>query len=200
MDIILLEKIEGHGKIGDVVNVKNGFARNFLLPLKKALRATKENTAFFEAKKAEIEKKNADDFATAEALAKKVDGTTLIVIRGAGDSGHLYGSVSAKDVSAMLAEKGFKIDSTCIRIDNPIKEIGIRSLKVVLHADVKCDVVVNVARTEDEAKNAEKKNKDSANAAELKADKKSAKKDIEEAAAETVDAMPVSAERFEDEA
>ncbi|MDR2934045.1 MAG: 50S ribosomal protein L9 [Rickettsiales bacterium] len=180
MDIILLEKIEGKGKIGDVVKVKNGFARNFLFPLKKALRATKENIAFFEAKKSEIEKKNTDALAVAEALAKKVDGTSLIVIRGAGDSGHLYGSVSSKDVAEMLAGKGFKIESNCIRIDNPIKEIGIYNLKIVLHADVKANVIVNVARTEDEAKNALKKMQDDAKSAELKATKKVAKKSEEE--------------------
>jgi len=161
MDIVLLEKIEKRGNIGDVIKVKNGFARNYLFPLKKALRATKENISFFESKKAEIEKKNTDAINEARTQAQKIDGLSLTMIRGAGDSGHLYGSVTSKDVASMLNDKGIKIDSKCVRIDTPIKEIGIYSLKIVLHADVKANITVNVARTEDEANNAIKKLKDS---------------------------------------
>ena len=154
MEIVLLEKIEGHGNIGDVVKVKNGFARNYLFPLKKALRATKENIAFFESKKSEIEKKNIEAINDASVIANKVNGLSLVVIRSAGDSGHLYGSVSSKDIASLLSIKGIQIDNKCIHIDNPIKEIGIYKLKVVLHADVKAEITINVARTEDEASKA----------------------------------------------
>ena len=170
MDIVLLEKIEKRGNIGDVIKVKNGFARNYLFPQKKALRATKENIAFFESKKIEIEKKNNEAIENAKILAQKIDGLSLVVIRGAGDSGHLYGSVSSKDISYILNSKnGIQVDSKCIRIDNPIKEIGIYDLKVVLHADVKANITINVARSEDEANNAIKK---------IKTLEKSGKKDV----------------------
>jgi large subunit ribosomal protein L9 len=154
MDIILLEKIEGHGKIGDIIKVKNGFARNYLFPLKKALRATKENIKFFETKKSEIEHKNNEAIKAASDLGKKIDNLSLIIIRQAGDSGHLYGSVSSKDIAEALNQKGFKVDSHCIRISNPIKEIGIFSIQIALHTDVVVSITVNVARSEDEAKSA----------------------------------------------
>lgn len=179
MEIILLEKIKGHGDIGDIVRVKDGFAKNYLFPLKKALRATKENKAFFESKKAEIEKRNADALKEAETLVKKIDGLSLVVIRQAGDSGHLYGSVSSKDLSALLKEKGYQVNNNYIKIDTPIKEIGIYTINIDLHADVVAKISVNVARSDDEAKSALKKLAEEAKKAEAK--KKSAAKKADKA-------------------
>ena len=179
MEIILLEKIKGHGNIGDIVRVKDGFAKNYLFPLKKALRATKENKAFFESKKAEIEKRNADALKEAETLVKKIDGLSLVVIRQAGDSGHLYGSVSSKDLSALLKEKGYQVNNNYIKIDTPIKEIGIYTINIDLHADVVAKISVNVARSDDEAKSALKKLAEEAKKAEAK--KKSAAKKADKA-------------------
>ena len=179
MEIILLEKIKGHGDIGDIVRVKDGFAKNYLFPLKKALRATKENKAFFESKKAEIEKRNAEALKEAETLVKKIDGLSLVVIRQAGDSGHLYGSVSSKDLSALLKEKGYQVNNNYIKIDTPIKEIGIYTINIDLHADVVAKISVNVARSDDEAKSALKKLAEEAKKAEAK--KKSAAKKADKA-------------------
>ncbi len=179
MEIILLEKIKGHGDIGDIVRVKDGFAKNYLFPLKKALRATKENKAFFESKKAEIEKRNAEALKEAETLVKKIDGLSLVVIRQAGDSGHLYGSVSSKDLSALLKEKGYQVNNNYIKIDTPIKEIGIYTINIDLHADVVAKISVNVARSDDEAKSALKKLDEEAKKAEAK--KKSAAKKADKA-------------------
>lgn len=152
MDVILLERIEKLGQMGDVVSVKPGFARNYLLPQQKALRATKENVKTFEERKAQLETENLTRKAEAESVGEKMDGTTIVAIRQAGDSGQLYGSVSSRDVAAGLTEDGFTTDKRQVVIDQPIKMLGIYPVRVVLHPEVSITVSVNVARSEEEAK------------------------------------------------
>jgi len=149
MEIILLERIEKLGAMGDVVNVKPGFARNFLLPQEKALRATKANLARFEAEREYLEQRNAENREQAVDAGKSVDGTNVIIIRKAGDTGHLYGSVSARDIAEDLADKGVK--RNMVVLEQPIKALGLHTVKVRLHPEVAVEVTVNVARTEDEA-------------------------------------------------
>jgi len=154
MEIILLERIEKLGAMGDVVNVKPGFARNFLLPQEKALRATKANLARFEAEREYLEARNAENREKAVDSGKGVDGAKVIVIRNAGDTGQLYGSVSARDVAEMLADKDVK--RNMVILETPIKALGLHEVKVRLHPEVTVTVTVNVARTEDEAERQEK--------------------------------------------
>jgi len=154
MEIILLERIEKLGAMGDVVNVKPGFARNFLLPQEKALRATKANLARFEAEREYLEARNAENREKAVDAGKGVDGAKVIVIRNAGDTGQLYGSVSARDVAEMLADKDVK--RNMVILETPIKALGLHEVKVRLHPEVTVTVTVNVARTEDEAARQEK--------------------------------------------
>jgi len=154
MEIILLERIEKLGAMGDVVNVKPGFARNFLLPQEKALRATKANLARFEAEREYLEARNAENREKAVDSGKGVDGAKVIVIRNAGDTGQLYGSVSARDVAEMLADKDVK--RNMVILETPIKALGLHEVKVRLHPEVTVTVTVNVARTEDEAARQEK--------------------------------------------
>lgn len=149
MELILLERIEKLGDMGDVVKVKPGFARNFLLPQEKALRATKANLARFEAEREFLEQRNAENREKAVADGKAVDGSDVIIIRKAGDTGQLYGSVSARDIAENLADKGVK--RNMIVLEQPIKALGIHTVKVRLHPEVSVDVSVNVARTTDEA-------------------------------------------------
>ena len=151
MDIILLERVEKLGGIGDVVSVKPGFARNFLLPQGKALRANETNRAKFDADRARIESENAERRTDAEAEAKKLDGTTVILIRQASDSGQLYGSVSARDIAASLEEKGFKLDKNQVSLGGPIKNLGLHRVDVALHPEVSVQVEANVARSAEEA-------------------------------------------------
>ena len=149
MEIILLERIEKLGGMGDVVNVKPGFARNFLLPQEKALRATKANLARFEAEREYLEQRNAENREKAVNDGKSVDGVTVIVIRKAGDTGQLYGSVSARDIAEELQGKGVK--RNMVILEEPIKALGLHEVKVRLHPEVSVSVTVNVARTTDEA-------------------------------------------------
>lgn len=149
MEIILLERIEKLGGMGDVVNVKPGFARNFLLPQEKALRATKANLARFEAEREYLEQRNAENREKAVDAGKAVDGASVIVIRKAGDTGQLYGSVSARDIAEELADKGVK--RNMVILEDPIKALGLHEVKVRLHPEVSVSVTVNVARTTDEA-------------------------------------------------
>ena len=151
MEIILLERIEKLGQIGDVVNVKPGFARNYLLPQKKAMRANKENLAFFESERARIEADNLDRRGEAEAVAAKLEGFSITVIRQAGDSGQLYGSVNARDITAGVEESGVSIDRRQIRLEQVIKSLGLHNVKVQLHPEVAVAITVNVARSTDEA-------------------------------------------------
>ena len=149
MEIILLERIEKLGAMGDVVNVKPGFARNFLLPQEKALRATKANLARFEAEREYLEQRNAENREVAVDAGKSVDGTNVIIIRKAGDTGYLYGSVSARDIAEDLAPQGVK--RNMVVLEQPIKTLGLHTVKVRLHPEVTVEVTVNVARTTDEA-------------------------------------------------
>ena len=149
MEIILLERIEKLGAMGDVVNVKPGFARNFLLPQEKALRATKANLARFEAEREYLEQRNAENREQAVDSGKSIDGANVIIIRKAGDTGQLYGSVSARDIAEDLADKGVK--RNMVVLEQPIKALGLHQVKVRLHPEVSVEVTVNVARTTDEA-------------------------------------------------
>ena len=151
MDVILLERVEKLGAIGDVVTVKNGFARNFLLPNKKALRANAANKKLFEANRAKIEADNADRRVEAEKASKDVDGKTVVLIRQASNTGQLYGSVSARDIVEALDAEGAKVTKSQVVLGRPIKAIGMHEVKIVLHAEVSATVTVNVARSPEEA-------------------------------------------------
>jgi large subunit ribosomal protein L9 len=151
MQVILLERVEKLGQMGDEVRVKDGFARNFLLPKKKALRATKANRDFFQTQKAHLEANNLKLKGEAEKIGKKLDGQKFVLLRQAGDRGQLYGSVSPRDVADAMEKGGFKIDRHQVSISVAIKHIGLVSLPVVLHPEVKVNITVNVARSEDEA-------------------------------------------------
>lgn len=152
MEVILLERVSKLGHMGEVVKVKEGYARNFLLPRGKALRANEANKAKFEAQRASLEAKNADARKGAEAEAKKVDGKTFVIIRQAGESGQLYGSVSPRDIAgAASAATGVAVNRNHVELLSPIKTIGIHALAIALHPEVSVNVSVNVARSEDEA-------------------------------------------------
>ncbi len=151
MDVILLERVEKLGQIGDVVTVKNGFARNFLLPNKKALRANAANKKLFEANRAKIESDNADRRTEAQAALVDVDGKTIQLIRQASNTGQLYGSVSARDIVEALEADGAKVIKSQVILGRPIKAIGMHEVKIVLHAEVSATVKVNVARSPEEA-------------------------------------------------
>ena len=151
MQVILLERVEKLGQMGDEVKVKDGFARNFLLPKKKALRATKANREYFQGQKAHLEANNLRLKGEAEKAGQKLDGQKFVLIRQAGDRGQLYGSVSPRDVADAMEKAGFKVDRHQIQISQAIKAIGLFTLPVVLHPEVKVNVTINVARSEDEA-------------------------------------------------
>jgi large subunit ribosomal protein L9 len=151
MEVILLERIEKLGQIGDVVSVKNGFARNYLLPNKKALRANEANRKVFESNRAKIEADNAERRAEAEKSAGGVDGKTVQLIRQASNVGHLYGSVSARDIVEALEKEGAKVAKSQIVLDRPIKAIGMHDVRVALHPEVSVTIKVNVARSPEEA-------------------------------------------------
>jgi len=151
MKVILLERVERLGALGDVVNVKDGFARNFLLPRSKALRATSTNMKVFEAQRAEIESRNEASRDAAAKAAQRIDGQTYIMIRSAGDTGQLYGSVSGRDVADAVNGEGGRIDRSMVALDKPIKTLGLHQVKVRLHAEVPATVTINVARSADEA-------------------------------------------------
>ncbi|HEY4032216.1 MAG TPA: 50S ribosomal protein L9 [Caulobacteraceae bacterium] len=151
MKVILLERVERLGGLGETVNVKDGFARNFLLPRHKALRATAANQKVFDAQRADIEARNAKAKESAEGAGVKLDGSSYILIRQAGESGHLYGSVSGRDVADVINGEGGKIDRSMVILDKPIKTLGVHEVKVRLHPEVAVTVSVNIARSQDEA-------------------------------------------------
>ncbi len=151
MQVVLLERVEKLGQIGDVVKVKDGFARNYLLPKKKALRATKSNLAFFETQRVQLEARNLELKKEAEAVGAKLKGKTFTLLRQAGDRGQLYGSVSPRDIADAITAGGFSVARTQVPIDRAIKAIGLHEVAIVLHPEVRVPVTVNVARTEDEA-------------------------------------------------
>lgn len=152
IEVILLEKVGRVGQIGSVVKVKPGYARNYLLPRKKALRATKENLAFFESQRAQIEAANADARAKAETQAKTLDGRKFVLIRQASEVGQLFGSVAVRDVAEQLKNAGFMVERQNVLLPAPIKTIGIFNIPVQLHSEVTATITLNIARTEDEAK------------------------------------------------
>jgi large subunit ribosomal protein L9 len=151
MKVILLERVERLGALGETVNVKDGFARNFLLPKHKALRATEANLKVFEGQRHEIEARNANAKSDAEAEAGKLDGSSYIMIRQAGESGQLYGSVSGRDVADAIQATGGKADRSQVVLDKPIKTLGLHAVKVRLHPEVTVTVTINIARSQDEA-------------------------------------------------
>ncbi len=151
MQVILLERVGRLGQMGDVVTVKDGFARNFLLPQKKALRATEENKKHFDANRAQLEARNLAQKKDAEGIHAKLDGKSFVTIRVAGDTGQLYGSVSNKDVSDLVTAGGISIDRRMAVIDKPIKTLGVHPVRIQLHPEVIAKISINVARSEDEA-------------------------------------------------
>ena len=156
MDVILLERIERLGQIGDVVKVKPGFARNFLLPTKKALRATAENKKRFEEQRAQIEANNLKRREEAEKIKDKVEGLKVVLIRQASETGILFGSVSSRDISEGVTKAGFTVDRRQVILDKPIKTLGLHDVRVALHPEVIVKVTANVAKSEDEAAAQEK--------------------------------------------
>jgi large subunit ribosomal protein L9 len=151
MQVILLERIGRLGQMGDVVTVKDGYARNFLLPQKKALRATEENIKRFESNRAQLEARNLELKKEAEAVAEKLNGQSFVAIRQAGDTGQLYGSVTTRDIVEIVTAGGFSIDRPQVVLDKPIKSLGLHTTRIALHPEVIVGVTLNVARTEDEA-------------------------------------------------
>ena len=151
MKVILLERVERLGALGDVVTVKDGFARNFLLPREKALRATSANMKVFESRRSDIEANNTKARESASKSGEKLDGSSYIMIRQAGESGQLYGSVSGRDVADAVNAEGGKVDRSMVVLDKPIKTLGVHPVKVRLHAEVTITVNINIARSQDEA-------------------------------------------------
>lgn len=151
MEVILLQRIGRLGQMGDVVRVRDGYARNFLLPKGKALRATKENRTRFESMKTELEARNLAQRGEAEKVAAKLDGQSFVVVRQAAEGGQLYGSVSTRDIAAILAEAGFLVDRSQVELNAPIKAIGLHTVPVALHPEVGSKITVNIARNADEA-------------------------------------------------
>jgi large subunit ribosomal protein L9 len=150
--VILLERVESLGQMGDVVRVKPGFARNFLLPQKKAMRATKENLAVFEKQRTQLEAQNLARKGEAGQVAEKMAGLTVVIIRQAGETGQLYGSVSNRDIAEAVTAAGFTVERRQVLLLQPIKALGIHATRVSLHPEVDVEVKVNVAQSEDEAK------------------------------------------------
>ena len=195
IEVILLERIERLGPMGQVVRVKPGFARNFLLPQKKALRATKSNMELFEKQRAELEAKNAAQRAEAEKLAKKLDGLTLIVVRQASETGQLYGSVSARDIAEAAEDAKQPIERQQVQIGAPIKALGLFPVKLKLHPEVSTNITINVARSAEEAAMQLEKSKVAAKEAAKQAELDEAKANLEAAAAAPA---PVAATESED--
>jgi large subunit ribosomal protein L9 len=151
MEVVLLERVARLGQMGEVVNVRSGYARNFLLPQGKALRSTADNLKRFELERAQLEARNLELKAEAESVAAKLFGETYVVIRTASDGGGLYGSVTTRDIADAATAGGFSLDRRQIILDHPIKELGVHDLKVVLHPEVDTTISVNVARSQEEA-------------------------------------------------
>ena len=151
MQVILLQRIGRLGQMGDVVNVKDGYARNFLLPQKKALRATDDNRKVFESRRAQLEANNLEHKKEAEAISAKLDKKSFVLIRSAGDTGQLYGSVSTRDIADAITAGGFTVNRNQVLLDKPIKNLGLHDSRIELHPEVTCAVTLNVARSADEA-------------------------------------------------
>jgi large subunit ribosomal protein L9 len=151
MEVILLERIENLGQMGDVVRVRPGFARNYLLPKRKALRATKDNMTRFESQRAQLEAQNLKRRQEAEAVGSKLDGLKVVLLRQASEAGQLYGSVTARDIAEAVTEAGFTIQKSQVVLNQPIKELGLHTIRVVLHPEVDVSVVATVAKSAEEA-------------------------------------------------
>lgn len=151
MEVILLERVENLGQMGDVVKVKSGYARNFLLPQKKALRANDDNKKVFENQRAELEARNLERKKEAEQAAAKIDGSSFVIIRQSSELGVLYGSVSTRDIAEAASEGGVQLERAQVRLDKPLKALGVFPVRVVLHPEVDVKINVNIARSEDEA-------------------------------------------------
>ena len=151
MDVILLERIAKLGQMGETVKVKDGFARNYLLPLGKALRANEANKKRFESERATLEARNLERKSEAQAVAEQLDGKTFVVVRSAGETGQLYGSVAARDIIESLAAEGFNVGRNQVELNTPIKAIGLHKVVLHLHAEVEITIEINVARSADEA-------------------------------------------------
>ena len=151
MEVILLERVEKLGQMGDVVTVKDGYARNYLLPQNKALRATKQNKERFEQERAQLEARNIEARKEAEDIAERMDGLSVILIRAASDMDQLYGSVTSRDIAEAVSNEGFSITRNQVRIDRPIKTTGMHDVAIRLHPEVTVNVVVNIARSQEEA-------------------------------------------------
>ena len=151
MDVILLERVENLGQMGDVVKVKPGYARNYLLPQKKALRANEANKAVFENQRAELEARNLERKKEAEAAAEKINGRSFVIIRQSSETGILYGSVSTRDIAEAASQEGLRIEKSQVRLDKPLKSLGVFGVRIVLHPEVDAKIDVNIARSDDEA-------------------------------------------------
>ncbi|RUV93485.1 50S ribosomal protein L9, partial [Mesorhizobium sp. M1A.F.Ca.IN.022.07.1.1] len=154
MEVILLERISRLGQMGETVKVKDGFARNFLLPQGKALRANEANKKKFEGQRAQLEARNLERKSEAAQIAEKLDGKSFIVVRSAGETGQLYGSVSTRDIAELLTAEGFSVSRNQIELNQPIKTIGLSNVAIALHPEVEVTVTLNVARSADEAERA----------------------------------------------
>jgi len=151
MEVILLERIAKLGQMGDIVSVKQGYARNYLLPQKKALRATEKNKADFEQQKVQLEAKNIENRNEAQAIADRLDGAVFVIIRSASDAGVLYGSVAPRDVAVIASEMGYHIDKKQFSFEKPIKDLGLHTINVKLHPEVFSKITLNIARSQEEA-------------------------------------------------
>ena len=151
MDVILLERVAKLGQMGEIVHVKDGYARNFLLPQGKALRANEANKKKFEGQRAQLEARNLERKAEASAVAETLDGKSFIVVRSAGETGQLYGSVSTRDISDIVTAEGFSVSRNQVELNQPIKTIGLTNVAIALHAEVEVTITLNIARTADEA-------------------------------------------------
>ncbi|MGF7006067.1 50S ribosomal protein L9 [Aminobacter sp. BE322] len=151
MDVILLERISRLGQMGDTVKVKDGFARNFLLPKGKALRANEANKKKFEGQRAQLEARNLERKSEAQQVADKLDGKSFVIVRSAGETGQLYGSVSTRDIADLLSAEGFTVARNQVELNQPIKTIGLTNVAIALHAEVEVTITLNIARTADEA-------------------------------------------------
>ena len=152
VDLILLERVEKLGQMGQVVKVKPGYARNYLLPQKKAMRATKENLAYFETQRAQLEASNLQRKSEASEVAAKMPDVSVVIVRQAGESGQLYGSVAARDIAEAVTAAGFTVDKRQIVLDRPIKTLGLHPIRVMLHPEVAVTVTANVAQSEEAAR------------------------------------------------
>lgn len=151
IELILLERVEKLGQMGQRVKVRPGFARNYLLPQKKAMRATKENLAYFESRRVQLEASNLERRGEAEEIAEKLQGLTVVIVRQAGESGQLYGSVSARDLAEAVSQVGFSVEKRQIVLERPIKSLGLHPVRIVLHPEVAVSITANVAQSAEEA-------------------------------------------------